>query len=137
MMTKFLLIAWVLPTLCLAQKPDTLIVKEKGAVFFEPDSTQIEKRKREVGEENFYVGTDDYLYYMQQCHTFLSNRKFKIFEGLQRMRIIKFVMANNKIDIVNLDTLAELWGVFLFDPLKQPYQIDLTQVETEFKAYYR
>ena len=33
---------------------DTLTLDKKAAVFYSPDKTQIAKRKKEIGEENFY-----------------------------------------------------------------------------------
>ncbi|SHH06835.1 hypothetical protein SAMN05443549_1151 [Flavobacterium fluvii] len=35
---------------------DTLIIKSKCAVIFEPTEISIDKRKKEVGEEDFYIG---------------------------------------------------------------------------------
>ncbi len=43
---------------------DTLTVDKKAAVFYSPATVQIAKRKKEIGEENFYVGADDYLNYL-------------------------------------------------------------------------
>src|SRR5688572_25341352 len=43
---------------------DTLTIDTKTAVFYQPDSLRIEKRKKEVGIEDFMTGADDYIYYI-------------------------------------------------------------------------
>src|SRR3954471_17309563 len=43
---------------------DTLIVYRKAAVFYEPDSSKIAKRRQAVGEDDFNVGVEDYAYYL-------------------------------------------------------------------------
>jgi hypothetical protein len=57
---------------------DTLIIKSKSAVIVEPSESNIEKRKKEVGEENFCIGADDYLFYHNESINFLDKQEIKI-----------------------------------------------------------
>src|SRR5690606_8542978 len=57
---------------------DTLIVDKWAAVFVEPDSLRIEKRKKEIGEEDFHIIADDYLFYMYKSYEFLDSIKLTI-----------------------------------------------------------
>lgn len=114
---------------------DTLVVDAKAAVFYQPDSLQIEARKKEAGEEDFRAGMDDYLYYMNQSWQYLEGQRLPVLDA-KGTKFIKFVTANG-IQLVRLDTLSELWGVYLFDPSKGAYKADMTAVEAEYKNYYK
>jgi hypothetical protein len=50
----------------------------KSAVIVEPSESNIEKRKKEVGEENFCIGADDYLFYHNESINFLDKQEIKI-----------------------------------------------------------
>jgi hypothetical protein len=114
---------------------DTLTITKRSSVFYSPDSIQISKRKKEIGEETFYAGADDYLYYMHTSYDFLDSIKLPIFESKEK-KYLKFV-GNDKIEyIIKLDTLPELWGVYLFDPRKRPKIADMTNISDEVKNYF-
>lgn len=115
---------------------DTLIVTSKAAVFYQPDSVQIERRMKEVGEEEFRMGMDDYLFYMNESWTYLKQQGIPVVEARSK-KWIKFISANNKIQLVRLDTVPELWGVYLFDPAKSPYPADMTNMEEAYRSYYK
>jgi hypothetical protein len=38
---------------------------------------------------------------------------------------------------VKLDTLSELWGMYFFDPTKKPYYADITEIEEDYKSYFK
>ena len=115
---------------------DTLIIDKKAAVFFQPDSIQIEKREKEIGEENFYIGADDYLFYMHTANDFLDSLKFPILE-IKDKKYLWFINADKSQTIIKLDTLPELWGIYLFDPSKRPKLVDMTIIDEEYKSYYK
>lgn len=115
---------------------DTLIINTTTAVFTDPDSLQIEKRKKEIGEENFYAGSGDYIYYLNSAHEFLDSVKVKtiIVKGT---KIIKFVSYDKSYQLIQTDTLPELWNIFLFNPNKRVKQIDMTIIDEEYKNYFK
>lgn len=115
---------------------DTLIVTSKAAVFYQPNSVQIEKRMKEVGEEDFRMGMDDYLFYMNESWTYLKQQGMPVVD-VKDKKFIKFISANNTIRLVQLDTVPELWGVYFFDPARSPHHADMTNVDEEYKAYYK
>lgn len=115
---------------------DTLTVDAKAAVFYQPDSLQIEARMKEVGEEDFRAGMDDYLYYLNQSWQYLEGQGLMLLDAKGK-KFIKFVTTHNSIQLVRLDTVPELWGVYLFDPAKGSYHADMTTMEEEYKNYYK
>jgi hypothetical protein len=40
---------------------DTLTIDKKAGVFYQPDSLQMERRRKEVDEADLRVGADDYI----------------------------------------------------------------------------
>jgi hypothetical protein len=39
--------------------------------------------------------------------------------------------------VVRLDTLPELWNIYLFDGKTKPKQIDMTAIDEEYKSYFK
>jgi hypothetical protein len=113
---------------------DTLIIKSKSAIIFEPTDSIIDKRKKEVGEEDFYIGADDYLFYLNESNKFLEKQEIKIVQT-KTNKILKFISDDKSETIIELNLEEEIWGIYLFDPKLKPKKIDMTATEEEFKAY--
>jgi hypothetical protein len=116
------------------QESDTLIVTSRSAIFYSPDSIQIEKRKKEIGEHEFYIGADDYAYYSNESWNYLEKMKLPLVMAINK-NYLKFI-SPGKTTLIRIDTLPELWGVYLFDPKKHPYQADIMDMEEEYKNYF-
>jgi hypothetical protein len=115
---------------------DTLVVDKRAAVFYSPDSIQIAKRKKEIGEENFYIGADDYLNFLHTANDFLDSIKLTILNAKDK-KYLKFIRSDKSKQIVKLDTLSELWGIYLFDPNKQERLVDMTMIDQEYTSYFK
>src|SRR3954462_1971850 len=63
---------------------DTLLVYRKAAVFYEPDSSQIAKRRQAVGEDDFNVGVEDYAYNLNAAHDFLYGTRLTQLDAKDR-----------------------------------------------------
>ncbi len=118
------------------QDNDTINIEKVSAVFISPDSLQTEKRKQEVGEEDFYTGADDYLYYMSIASEYLDSQKLPIVE-ISGHKYIRFVGNDKNTQIVCTDTLSELWSIYFFDPAKKAMQVNMTAIEQEYADYYK
>ena len=115
---------------------DTLIINTASAVFTEPDSLQIDARKKAAGDADFYAGADDYMFHLNSAYEFFSSIKLKIVIAKDR-KFIKFVSSQNTSKLIRLDTLPELWNVYLFDPKKEAKQIDITVIDEEYTSYFK
>lgn len=115
---------------------DTLVIDKKAAVFYQPDTIQIEIRKKEIGEDKFMIGADDYLYSMHIAYNFIDSARLTMLDAKGK-RFLKFVTADKSQQIIKLDTLPELWGLFLFDPIKKPKLVDMTIIDEEYKSYFK
>ncbi|PKP05077.1 MAG: hypothetical protein CVU11_01390 [Bacteroidetes bacterium HGW-Bacteroidetes-6] len=117
------------------QDTDTINIEKVSAVFISPDSLQTEKRKQEVGEEDFYAGADDYLYYMSIASGYLDSQKLPIVE-ISGHKYIRFVGNDKQTQLVCTDTLSELWTIYFFDPAKKAMQVNMTVIEHEYADYF-
>jgi hypothetical protein len=115
---------------------DTLTIDRKSAVFFQPDSLQKERRMKEVGEKDFRAGADDYIYYINISAEFLEKQGLPVINAKSK-KYLKFVTSDKKAELVKLDTLHELWGMYFFDPTKRPYYADITEIEEDYKSYFK
>lgn len=114
---------------------DTLTIDRKAAVFYQPDSLQIEKRIKQVGEADFRMGMDDYIFRVNISVEYLQKQGLPVLDAKNR-KYLKFVSADKKFQLIKLDTLQELWGMYLFDPDKKPHYADITGIEEDYKTYY-
>jgi hypothetical protein len=96
----------------------------------------MEKRMKLVGEADFRAGADDYIYYVNTSAEYLEKQGLPVLAARNK-KYLKFVLANRQVQIVKLDTLEELWGLYLFDPKKKPSSVDITVIEDEYKNYFQ
>ena len=115
---------------------DTLIVDRQSAVFIEPDSLRIERLKNQVGEEDFYIGADDDLFYVHTSHEFLDSVKLKTLIAKDK-KFLRFICSDQTEQVIRLDKLPELWSIYFFDPTKKAKQVDMTIIDEEYKSYFQ
>jgi hypothetical protein len=115
---------------------DILVIDSKSAVFYSPDSLKIEKLKKAHGEEDFYIGADDYLNYVFESREFLKETKLPIIDAKGK-KYIKFKVTDKLQTIIKLDTLTEPWGVYFFDPKKNAMQADMLRINEEYTNYFK
>ncbi|MDD5150735.1 MAG: hypothetical protein PHC28_09730 [Flavobacterium sp.] len=117
-------------------KIDTIVIKNQTAIIIEPTDKQIEKRKKAVGEEDFYIGVDDYMFYLNESTETFRKNKLKVL-NIKSGKIIKFEMETGNNAILELNDEDELWQIYLFDPKLKPKKIDMTDSENEYKNYFK
>jgi len=115
---------------------DTLIVNSRAAVFITPDSLQMEERRKQVGEDNFQIGMDDYAFYMNEAYEFLSAEKMTILETTGK-KYIKFLLKDKAPKLIQIEKLPELWSIYFFDPRKRAKEIDMINIKEAYKNYFK
>lgn len=119
-----------------APNSDTLYINTKAAVFYAPDSARIDRAKKDAGEDAFYTGADDYVYYIGKCREYFDSVKLKTVYAKDK-KYIRFIKDDDTRIYVKLDTLPELWGIYLFEPKKDPKLVDMLAIEDEYNNYYK
>lgn len=115
---------------------DTIVIKSQIAIIIEPTDKQIEKRKKEVGEEDFYIGADDYMFYLNESSETFRKNKLEVL-NIKNGKILNFQLENGNNAILELNDEDELWQIYLFDPKLKPKKIDMTDSENEYKTYFK
>lgn len=114
---------------------DTLVIDKNSAVYYRPDSLQLERWKKQSGDKDFAVITDDWSYYMNTSNEYLMSTSIPV-EDASGKKILKFVKADQSVTLIKPDTLKHYWGVYLFSPAKEPMFADLVTIEEVYKSYF-
>jgi len=116
---------------------DTVIVDRESAVFYNPDSLQLEKIKL-VNEKRVYETlTHDCFYMMQNARNVLRQNwpRIHIVEVI-KARWLLFVKKDKSKICIDLNARKYICGMFLFDPKKDPEPVDMPNVDTFLGFYF-
>lgn len=115
---------------------DTLVVDKTSAVYFIPDSNQMEAWKKKVGEQDFATVADDWSSYMNGASEYIQTTTTPVIDASGK-KVIVFVKQGGGMTAVGLDTLSNYWGYYLFDPAKEPHYADITMIQEAYKNYFK
>ena len=116
---------------------DTLVIKANSAVFYSPDSIQMEKIKK-VNEKPIY----DML--THNCHYQMENARIVIKKYWPQLKIIEtstskyllFEKTNKTKVCIDLNDKNDICGLFLFDGKKNPVLVDMPNIDTQLGLYF-
>lgn len=116
---------------------DTVNIIVPSAVFFHPDSLQIEKIKSITDTGIFKSTMHEIFYQMRYSRIFIKKHypHIKIIE-VTRARFLLFEKAGGRKEFIDLNTINDPGGLFIFDRFKAPHLADMTNVETELGFYF-
>lgn len=116
---------------------DTLIVSGKSAVFFNPDSLQLEKIKNITEKMVYESNIHDCFYQMRNARMVLKKYwpRIKVTETTTN-RYLLFVKTDKTSTIIDLDSKGDMCGLFLFDGNKKPEFADMMNIETALDFYF-
>ena len=117
--------------------PDTLKINSPAAVFYNPDSLQLEKIKLVTDARIFDGSMHEYVYLIRNAHLAIKKNipQLKIIEA-KNVRYLLFISANNNKECIDLDTKNDPYGLFVFDRKKPPILLDMANIETELGFYF-
>jgi len=125
------------------QKPpssfrDTLMVNEEAAVFYNPDSLQLQKIKQENRPDYFESMQHESFFQQRNARIVLHQHwpAIRIIET-SKARWIGFLKKDGSRVYVDLDTKNDMAGIFLFGTQKDPLLIDMMNVDTELSNYFK
>ena len=116
---------------------DTLKINSSSAVFYYPDSLQLEKIKL-VTDTGFYEGSmHEYFFLMKNAHLVINKTmpQLKIIEA-KNVRYILFINDDNSVKCIDLDTKIDPYGLFFFKMRKAPQLVDMANIESELGFYF-
>lgn len=117
---------------------DTLIITGPSAIFYNPDSLQLEKI-RAINTKIIYESlTHDCFYQMRNARMMLKKYwpQIQVIETF-KARYLLFIKADKKQTGIDLDTKNDICGIFLFNGEKDPILTDMTNIDTELGFYFK
>ncbi len=125
------------------QKPgstyqDSLHIKQSAAVFYHPDSLQLLQIK-EVMDSSIYDSNMHELFYQMRNARLVIKKywpEIKIIES-KNIRFLIFHKKDGNEEITDLDKKNDTYGLIVFDPIKAPELVDMTNIETPLSIYFK
>lgn len=117
---------------------DTIIIKGLTAVFFNPDSAQLQKIKAIRGKMNFESDTHDCFFQMRNARMVLKQYwpRLKVIET-SKARFLLFIFNEKSKQCIDLNAKNDMCGIFLFNGKKEPLLIDMMNIDTVLDDYFK
>ena len=117
---------------------DTLIINKVCAVFYNPDSLQLNKIQAMTNKELYETDVHNCFYLMRNARAVLKKYwpQIHIIET-SKYRYLLFIKADNGRTCVDLDTKEDMCGILLFDRKKEPELIDMMNIDTALGFYFK
>lgn len=116
---------------------DTITIKANSAVFYSPDSMQMEKIKFVNEKAIFDMLTHNCHYQMENARMVIKKYwpQLKIIET-SKSRYLLFKKTNETKVCIDLNDKNDICGLFLFDGEKDPVLVDMPNVDTQLGFYF-
>lgn len=116
---------------------DTIKIKSVAAVFFYPDSMQLEKMRASMDTMIFKSTDHECFYLMKNARTSLKVNwpKVQIFDA-SKARYLLFIKEDKSQICIDLNTKNDMCGLFLFNQVKDPLEADMANIDTALDFYF-
>lgn len=117
---------------------DTIAIDFPAAVFYSPDSLQLEKIRAVTDSGIFESVMHDCFYQMSYSRNVLKKNwpNSKMVE-VRNARFLLFRSADGSKEYADLDTRNDACGIFLFNGRKKAQLVDMTNFDSEAGFYFR
>jgi len=117
---------------------DTMLIDFPAAVFYLPDSLQLEKIKELTDSSIFEAAMHEYFFQMRNARMSIKRDwpRLKIVEA-KNIRFLLFKGKDNDSTYIDLNTKNDSHGLFLFQPGKKPHHADMMNIDTELGFYFK
>jgi hypothetical protein len=116
---------------------DTMVIAFPAAVFYNPDSMQLEKIKEIISKNEYESEVHNCFYLMRNARIVLKKYwpQIHIIET-SRNRYLLFVKPDKTKALIDLNSKGDMCGVFLFDGKKEPELADMMNIDTALGFYF-
>ena len=117
---------------------DTMQIDFPAAVFYLPDSLQLEKIKELTDSAIFEAAMHEYYFQMRNARMSIKRDwpRLKIVEA-KNIRFLLFKGKDIDSTYIDLNTKNDSHGLFLFQPGKKPHYADMMNIDTELGYYFK
>lgn len=117
------------------ENKDTLVIITKCAVRIDLYTIQLDKLRKKYGDEAFYTGADDNVYYSYVADSVLKANDMPVIAN-KKQKYLRFVRNNGAATLIKIDSLPQPSNYYFFEPGKPPYQPDITDIKAEYERYF-
>ena len=116
---------------------DTISIQFPAAVFYYPDSLQLQQIKLVTDSVIFESTMHEFFYQQRNAHIVLKKYypHLKIYE-VKNARFLVFKKGSGKIVLIDLNLKNDTCGLLVFDGHKDPLAIDMTNVDSQLGFYF-
>lgn len=116
---------------------DTVTIDLPAAVFYSPDSIQLQRIQTATDTMTFKSMVHDCYYQMRNARTVIQAYYpgIKIIE-VKNARYLLFETARHEKNYIDLNTKNDPCGIFIFDNRQLPRPVDMTNIESELGFYF-
>lgn len=117
--------------------PDTLKINSIAAVFYSPDSLQLQKIRSGTDSAAFEAIIHEYDYLSGTARSILKKDfpEIQIIEA-RNVRYLLFITPGKKESYIDLDKNYDPYGLYVFDRQKAPQLVDMANTETALGFYF-
>jgi hypothetical protein len=116
---------------------DSLQVNKPSAIFYMPDSVQLQKIEALTDKGIFESMMHEYEYQIRNSKIEINKNFPKlIITEPRNIRWLLFQKNNGQKTIVDLNSKNDACGLFLFEPGQDPRYADMMNIETELPRYF-
>lgn len=116
---------------------DTLIITGISAVFYNPDSLQLDKIGAISKRENYDTEVHNCFYLMQNARRVLKKywSQIHVIET-KTTRYLLFIKNDRNKTCIDLNSNGDMCGIYLFDGRKEPELADMMNIDTAIGFYF-
>jgi hypothetical protein len=116
---------------------DTLTIDYTAAVFYAPDSAQLIKIKAITPPRVFDGSMHEYEFQFRNSKKVLvANWSQVKITDVSNFRFLRFVKNNGQLSLVDLNKKNDPYGLIVFNKVKEPQLVDMTNVDNELYYYF-
>lgn len=116
---------------------DTITINSPAAVFYNPDSLQLEKIKHLFTNMEFKSTVHECFYLMRNAKASLKQYWPQIrIVDVSKARFLLFIKSDQSKYYIDLNTKNDICGLFLFNQVKNPKLADMNNIGTELDFYF-
>lgn len=113
----------------------TFEIGKACAVFFKPSDAELKRLKKEIGEEDFFITMDDYMWYFAESTTFLEEKGLKIMTTSEKTVHVHLLNGTVKTFYPGDSTIG--WSPLLYDGKNTVRKAEIVNIKAGYEAVFR
>lgn len=111
------------------------VIYTNSTIIIQPTPLQLDSLQKKVGESDFRIGQEDYVFYANAMTGFFTDKNVVnyTFSGVNSLH---YKNAEGKVMKYDLEQNGESWQLFFYSPQKGFRRIDFVNYESAFNKFF-